>query len=109
MVKLTHHFKVQGQYQGVNRAAMAAVYPARFCKAILDDILMYIQPKGLLRSMHRATRDMVHTFIPGECRYGRIPKEKSTASASSPLADHRRAARHQVPLLQADRRQRERL
>ena len=106
------HTPLQGQYQGVNRTAMAAVYPVRFCKAILDDILMYIQPKGLLRSRHRqtlhnnqiyykcercefgrgATRDMVHTFI--QCRYGRIPKEMSTASASSPLADHQGAARN---------------
>lgn len=94
------HAPLQGQYKGVNCTAVAAAYPIRFCKAILDDILTYVQPKGFLRAVRRqvlqnhliyykrercefggaATRDMVHAYLAGKCRYGRIPKEKTSGS-----------------------------
>ena len=110
------HAALQGQHNGVNRTAMAAVYPSGFCRALLQDFLKHIQPKGLLRSRHHdawqtlrtyykcercgfgraATADMQHSFIPGECRYGRIPKtsESSPSTTPSPWTEFQKAARN---------------
>ena len=112
------HVPLQGQHNGMNRTAMAAVYPTRFCKGIIQDILVYLKVNGSLRSrfidawhVHQilyscerckfgraALPDMEHTFIPGECRYGRDPGKKKgksieAAVSSSPSLDFQRAAR----------------
>ena len=109
------HLPLQGQHRGISRTAMAAVYPVRFCRAIIEDILYHLQPRGSFRpnrlnaltnveifykcercSMGRAALPfMEHSFIPGECRYGRHPdKAPATPSmAANPLEDFKRAAK----------------
>ena len=109
------HAPLQGQHQGKNRTAMAAVYPTRFCKALIQDIIQWFQKRNTLHmrlvdswTYHQvlykcerckfgraATADMEHSFIPGECRHGRMFKEPSAApsAASSPTADFQRGIR----------------
>ena len=103
------HTPLQGQVNGINRTAMAAVYPMRFCKAIMEDILYYPEPRGALRRKHldtwthyqvlytcercrfgrAAMAHMEHNFLPGECRYGKWPEglnQRAMAKgASAPL------------------------
>ena len=68
----TPHASLQGQYMGVNRTAMAAVYPVRFCQALLQDFLRHLQPKGLLRARHHDAWMTQHTQFP---RLGMISNE----------------------------------
>ncbi|CAK9064357.1 unnamed protein product, partial [Durusdinium trenchii] len=66
------HAALQGQHNGVNRTAMAAVYPSGFCRALLQDFLKHIQPKGLLRSRHRDAWQTLRTYYKCErCELGR--------------------------------------
>ena len=114
------HVPLQGQHKGVNRTAMAAVYPVRFCKAIIEDMLYNLYPRGSFRPkcldaaqraevMYTCERcqfgrgalpHMEHTFMPGECRYGRDPdkarrvaKKKLEPQASNPMLDFQKSAR----------------
>ena len=113
------HTPLQGQHNGINRTAMAAVYPQRFCKALIEDVIHTIAPHGGLRPkiLHSLAQTAIyykcercelgraalpgteHTYIPGECRYGRKLEKMATAApstpsmASSPLEDFKRAAR----------------
>ena len=86
------HGVLQGQVNGINRTAMAAVYPRKLCKLFSQDLARLLRQDGLHRCpvwprslfwMHgfyyscercnlgRACPPGVeHTFVPGECRYG---------------------------------------
>ena len=109
------HAPLQGQHNGVNRTAMSAVYPLKFCRSLFHDILQYLYAKGFLKQRvhdvwhaqqilytcdrcrfgRAALPDMEHSFIPGECRYGRDPKKSSSSSSStaSPVTEFQRTAR----------------
>eukprot|EP00435_Cladocopium_sp_Y103_P007263 s3374_g2.t1 len=76
------HGWLQGTTQGINRTTIAAVYPEAFCKALIKDFKRFINHsyntdnyyKCQRCSMGRAaTSDMEHSFLPGECRYGKWP------------------------------------
>ena len=76
------HGWLQGTTQGVNRTTIAAVYPEAFCKSVVRDIKRFINQihchdvyyKCEKCAMGRAaTSNMEHTFLPGECRYGKWP------------------------------------
>ena len=90
------HAWLQGQVQGVNRTAIAAMYPERLCKSIARDIKLFCQRLQLFLEhdhgadqekedyytcprckMGRLARDYEqHTFMPGECRYGKWPEDQ---------------------------------
>lgn len=76
------HGWLQGQVNGKNRTTIAAVYPEKLCRAIIKDIKKMISYKhDILYGCERcqlgryAPRFMEHTYLPGDCRYGRYPKE----------------------------------
>ena len=78
------HGWLQGSVQGMNRTTMAAVYPTGMRRALIKDIKRFINYKSHFVesyykcercSMGRAALDsMEHSFIPGECRYGKWPE-----------------------------------
>ena len=111
------HAVLQGSVGGINRTAMAAVYPMRMCRAIVEDVWKFTQrekqnfkkwPNELLLmvthgyecercTMGRAALPwMEHTFIPGQCRYGRHPAgegPRARQQVEDPLAAFKRRAR----------------
>ena len=77
------HGWLQGAVQGMNRTTLAAVYTETFCKSIVKDIKWFINQlknydnfyKCEKCSMGRAApAGMEHSFLPGECRYGKWPQ-----------------------------------
>ncbi|OLQ01786.1 hypothetical protein AK812_SmicGene15471 [Symbiodinium microadriaticum] len=86
------HGALQGKWAGLNRTAIAAVYPRRLCHQISQDIHYFLRrvdrsqcrawPRklwyvhGLYYSCERcqlgrsAPPGCEHTLVPGECRYG---------------------------------------
>ena len=62
---------------------MAAVYPEQLCRAIIRDVKKFLSYKNTLEDYYKcqrcamgraATADMEHSFLPGECRYGKWPE-----------------------------------
>ena len=103
------HGILQGQLHGINRTAMAAVYPRKLCKLFAQDLARILRQDGLRRClvwprslfwMHgffyscqrcqlgrSAPPGVEHTFVPGECRYGQPhhqPQAPTTTSARTP-------------------------
>ena len=79
------HGWLQGAVQGMNRTTMAAVYPEALCRALVKDIKYFIDHKNSFTSYYKcercamgraATADLLHSKIPGECRYGSKPEKK---------------------------------
>ena len=83
------HAWLQGQQQGVNRTALAAVYPERLCRSIIKDIKLFLDRQtnlhvSLIENIYyecpkckmgrSAPKGEEHTYVPGECRYGRWPE-----------------------------------
>ena len=89
------HAHLQGKASnGLNRTAMAAVYPRTMCNRMKSDMMDFLEQRGLLRiktwpsdlvwfththlydcircQLGRACpRDIEHSLIPGQCRHGR--------------------------------------
>ena len=112
------HGQLQGQLQGVNRTARAAVYPKRMCHRMAADLWRFTRncqlgklcPRSLFwahRVYYKRIRCQVgraavpglheHTHVPGECRYGQprhrgVPSALSAASAD-PLHSFKKTAR----------------
>ena len=103
------HGILQGQVNGINRTAMAAVYPRKLCKLFAQDLARLLRQDGLHRCpvwprslfwMHgffyscercqlgrSAPPGVEHTFVPGQCRYGqphRQPQAPTTSTARIP-------------------------
>eukprot|EP00435_Cladocopium_sp_Y103_P024430 s393_g6.t1 len=77
------HGWLQGAVSGMNRTTMASVYPEPLCRAIIRDIKKYLSYKNMVEDYYKcqrcamgraATADMEHSFLPGECRYGKWPE-----------------------------------
>ena len=78
------HGWLQGSVQGLLRTTMAAVYPTGLCRAIIKDIKRFANYKNhFVESYYKCERcamgraaleSMEHSFIPGECRYGKWPE-----------------------------------
>lgn len=78
------HGWLQGSVQGMNRTTLAAVYPSGMCRAIIKDVKRFINYKShFVESYYKCERcsmgraalnSMEHSFIPGECRYGKWPE-----------------------------------
>ena len=101
------HAWLQGQHQGVNRTAMAAVYPERLCKALIRDIKLFCEkiyalpvsnPDELYYTCPRcsmgrwAPSHEEHTFMPGECRYGKWPEGQRPKTVKQ-MAEEKQAER----------------
>ena len=83
------HGWLQGQTNGCNRTTIAAVYPIKLCRAILKDVKKMIKlSTEVLYGCERcqlgrwAPKHMEHSFLPGDCRYGRYPKEHPKSKES---------------------------
>ena len=78
------HGWLQGTTMGHNRTTLAAVYPEALCRAIIKDVKRYINNKNCFVEAYykcqrcaqgrAATPDVQHSFLPGECRYGKWPE-----------------------------------
>eukprot|EP00435_Cladocopium_sp_Y103_P048511 s541_g14.t1 len=101
------HAWLQGQHQGVNRTAAAAVYPERLCRALIRDIKIFCErvfalpvsnPDDLYYTCPRcsmgrwAPKHEQHTFMPGECRYGKWPEGQRPKTIKQ-IADEKQAER----------------
>ena len=95
------HGILQGQINGINRTALAAVYPRRLCKILAQDLWRILRQEGLQRCpvwprslfwMHglyyacercqlgrSCPPGVEHTFVPGECRYGQPHRQPAAA------------------------------
>ena len=67
----------------MNRTTMAAVYPEQLCRALMRDVKKFLSYKNTVEDYYKcqrcsmgraATADMEHSFLPGECRYGKWPE-----------------------------------
>ena len=89
------HSHLQGKASnGLNKTAMAAVYPRTMCNRMKSDMVDFLERRGLLRIKvwpadmvwftfthlyecircqlgRSCPRDIEHSFIPGKCRHGR--------------------------------------
>ncbi|CAE7721255.1 unnamed protein product [Symbiodinium sp. CCMP2592] len=100
------HGTLQGQWQGCNRTALAAVYPRRLCHAAVQDLWSILRrdhsasckpwPRQLwwLHELYyyscercqlgrSAPPGCEHTMVPGECRYGQ-PSMRGVARQARP-------------------------
>ena len=83
------HAWLQGAVGGKNRTTMASVYPQNLCRAIIKDAKKFANHVNLYDYKcercalgRAATADMEHSFLPGECCYGKWlegqnPRERS--------------------------------
>ena len=102
------HGVLQGRWNGCNRAALAAVYPKRFCHAFGQDLWTLLRADGAtsrktwprslfwLRERYYSCQrcqlgrgcpaHIEHTFVPGECRVGQpaIRASRETPPAQPP-------------------------
>ena len=101
------HAQLQGSSNGKLRTTQAAVYPGRFCKAIVADIMKYIQgnksgaPQTTYLTNHQHTEiyykcercrlgraappDMEHTLVPRECRVAASLPTPASSTAQVPI------------------------
>ena len=82
-IKDGRHGWLQGAVQGMNRTTLAAVYPESLCRSLVKDIKWYINHLNYYENFYKcercamgraATSSMEHSFLPGECRYGKWPE-----------------------------------
>ncbi|CAK9042305.1 Integrase catalytic domain-containing protein [Durusdinium trenchii] len=73
------HGWLQGQVQGKNRTTLAAVYPKKFCNALLKDIRKW--STTMTQTYYECPKCKEgrwsieeHTLIPGQCRHGKWPE-----------------------------------
>ncbi|CAE7724343.1 unnamed protein product, partial [Symbiodinium necroappetens] len=100
------HGVLQGQVRGINRTAMAAVYPKRLCqlygqdlwRILRKDVVMSCKPwphqlvwtHSMYYSCERcqlgrsAPPGVEHNLIPGQCRYGQPGMRRTRAPRTAP-------------------------
>eukprot|EP00438_Fugacium_kawagutii_P029807 Skav231475 [mRNA] locus=scaffold1100:530653:539709:- [translate_table: standard] len=117
------HGQLQGKVAGINRTAMAAVYPRTMCHEMCKDVINYLNDSNQIklaawpRSLHHvwhshlykcekcklgrsAPPGVEHSLLPGECRHGRYPtadgkrpRKNPEVPQSDPIRDWKKAAR----------------
>ena len=101
------HAQLQGSSNSKLRTTQAAVYPGRFCKAIVTDIMKYIRgnksgaPQTTYLMNHQPTEiyykcercrlgraappGMEHTLVPRECRVASSLPTPTSSTAQEPI------------------------
>ena len=114
------HGQLQGKIAGINRTAMAAVYPRTMTQEMCKDIINYLNethqlrlqawPRSLQHIWHSHLYDcekcklgrsapsgVEHSLIPGKCRHGKWPTESGKRprklAPANPTTDWKKEAR----------------
>ena len=108
------HGQLQGKKSGINRTALAAVYPRSMCQHMCHDVISCLNESRQLRlaACHfykcekcrlgkAAPPGLEHSLLPGECHHGRYPtadgkrpRKNPEAPSSSPINDWKKPARN---------------
>ena len=103
------HGWLQGQVGGQNRTTLASVYPRKLCQALIKDIKKSVHFVGhVYYECERcqlgrfAPKFMEHTFMPGECRYGKYPEDHENSKKSK---DARKATEKEDNLMDIFKRE----
>jgi len=116
------HSQLQGKVSGINRTALAAVYPRTMCHEMCKDIIGHLNDNHRLRmpawpkSLHHVWHShlykcercqlgrqsppgLEHSLIPGECRHAVYPTadgkrpRKNPGTSANPVADWKKEAK----------------
>ena len=90
----TGHGELQSSYQGISRTKAAAVYPHQLCRALIKDYKRFISRGTDATNFiyykcekcalgRNAPPDVEHTYVPKECRHGKLFKPAAPASSTT--------------------------